>query len=520
MKRLFGILSLLLVFALVFTSCKKKDNNQNVNLVEDGYYLVGGSAPIDSMVLKNMLEQGYVEGEGFAAVAQDGLYQKYVYLTANGGGFVIKQQAGAQRIVWGMDGNWTQVRGDTVMKAAIKQDGGNFTVPKDGLYLVVVDFPRSMLYMLRVEKWSVIGDATDGGWSDDSQQEMTEVSLDKDGGQWKIENLSLRPANFKFRFNHWWTYYFADTAAEANGDPKFFTNLGGSLDELTPGGANIQNDVPGIYTVTLNYTYGGKFTATLEKTGDLNPDDISGDTISIIGGGIGYRENGQDVMVAGWSEDIDMTYQGENNYVYTFVRDSVILPAGSEFKLRKNHDWGTNWGAGNTTTAGDNQDISGTDNFVSNSNKIYKLQFDYNGLSFAATLTFTYEADYVPPSPATHTFSLIGSAFYSGNDPNNSATNWDEDIDLTYDSQDANGNYLFKRAGVYFIGGGEFKVRKDHDWGTSWGYSDLTITGDGASNMSDNGGNIKVGSDAQYDVTFSIDGDYANAALDLTATTK
>jgi hypothetical protein len=170
MKRLTGILSLLLIFALVLTSCHRHNNQPSPRLVEDGYYLVGGSAPLDSMVLKNMLEQGYVEGEGFSAQPQDGLYQKYVYLTANGGGFIIKQQAGAQRIVWGIDGDWTQVRGDTVMKAKIKQDGGVFSVPKDGLYLVVVDFPRSMLYMLRVEKWSVIGDATDGGWTDDSHQ--------------------------------------------------------------------------------------------------------------------------------------------------------------------------------------------------------------------------------------------------------------------------------------------------------------------------------------------------------------
>ncbi len=523
MKRLFGILSLLLVFALVFTSCKEKNNGGNTPLVEDGLYLVGGSAPIDSMVLKNMLEQGYVEGEGFSAQPMDGLFQKYVYLTANGGGFVIKQQAGAQRIVWGIDGNWTQVRGDTVMKAKIKQDGGMFSVPKDGLYLVVVYIPGNTLYMLRVEKWSIIGDATDGGWTDDSQQELTEVSLDKDGGQWKIEGAAMRPASFKFRFNHWWTYYSADTAAEANGDPKFFTNLGGSLDELTPGGANVSVDQPGVYTITLNYTYGDKFTATMEKTGDLNPDDISGDTISLIGAGIGYMDNGQPVMLGGWSEDYDLTYKGESNYVYTFEADSIILTENAEFKLRKNHDWGVNWGAGNTTTAGDNQDISGTDNFVSSSNKIYKIKFDYNGLSFKATVTFTNEGDYTPPAddPSNHTYSLIGSAFYINNDPAQGAdSNWKNDIDLTYDSQDANGNYVFKAAGINFIGGGEFKIRVDHDWGVNYGYSDMQITGDGASNMSDNGGNIKVGTDAKYDVTFSIDGDFANRKLDLANSSK
>ncbi len=528
MKRLLGFLSLLLVFAMVFTACKNKTPQGTHHLVEDGYYLVGGSAPVDSMILKNMLEQGYVEGEGFKPQAMDGLFQKYVYLTANGGGFVIKQQAGAQTIVWGIDGNWTQVRGDTVMKASIKKDGGNFTVPADGLYLVVAYFPGNKLYMLRVDNWDVIGDATDGGWGDDSKQVMTAVKVDKDGGQWQIQNLALRPANFKFRFNHWWTYYFADTAAEANGDPKFFTNLGGSLDELTPGGANIKVDNPGIYTVTLNYTYGGKFTATMDKTGDLNPDDISGDTISIIGSGIGYMSNGQAVMLASWSQDYDFTYTGQSNYVYTFVGDSIVLTENAEFKLRKNHKWDINWGAGNTTTAGDNQDISGTDNFVSSSNKIYKMQFDYNGLSFAATLTFTNEGAYNPPAddPSKHTYSFIGSAFYKNNDPTTQdTTNWDADFDLTY--QGVNNNvYTFTYAGLNFIAGGEFKLHRDHGWGvpglSEFGYGDLTLTGDGASNIVSAKGspNFKVKADAKYDVTFTVNGDFSNPTLDLANSSK
>ncbi len=521
MKRLFGILGLLLAFAIIFTSCKKEEPLPTV-LVEDGYYLVGGSAPVDSMVLDNMLEQGYVEGDGFSAQPMEGLFQKYVYLTANGGGFIIKQQAGSQTIVWGIDGDWTQVRGDTVMKASIKQDGGEFSVPKDGLYLVVVYFPGNKIYMLRVENWSIIGDATDGGWTDDSQQELTQVSLDKDGGQWKIEGAAMRPASFKFRFNHWWTYYFADPDAEANGEPKFFTNLGGSLDELTPGGANISVDQPGIYTITLTYTYGDKFTATMEKTGDLNPDDISGDTISLIGSGIGYMNNGVPVMLSAWSEDYDLTYLGESNYVYSFEADSIILTNGGEFKFRKNHDWGVNWGAGNTTTAGDNQDISGTDNFVSGSDKIYNIKFDYNGLEFAATVTFTYLQDYTPPAdnPSNHTYSLIGSAFYINNDTTQSATNWDVDFDMTY--QGVNNNvYTFTYAGLYFIGGGEFKIRVDHDWGTNYGYNELTFSGDGAANINDPGNsNVGVTNDAQYDVTFSIDGDFANPTLDLTTTVK
>ena len=397
MKRLFSILSLVIVFAILFTSCGNNDNPPT-SLVEDGYYLVGGSAPSDTMVLMNMLEQGYVEGEGFSAELYEGMFQKFAYLTANGGGFMIKQQAGSETYSWGIDGDWTNVVEDTVLKASIKLDGGTFSVPKDGFYLIVADFNTKTLYLLRIEKWSVIGDATEGGWGDDSQQELTEVSLNAEGGQWTIQNLIFYPRSFKLRFNHWWTYHSADTNAGDNGEPKFFTNLGGSLDELTPGGANIEVAEGGYYTLTLNYVYGDKFSATLEKTGDLEPDDISQDTISLTGTDIGYIEGEVEYMIT-WNDDIDLEYQGVDNYVYTFTLDSFIVTNGAQFKFRKNHDWAVNWGYSDVILQGDVDDFSEDEewgNFVSSSDKIYNVRFDYNGLSFETTVTFTYISDYTP----------------------------------------------------------------------------------------------------------------------------
>ncbi len=519
MKRLLGFLSLLLVVALVFSSCKKKENEQPPVPVEDGYYLVGGSAPIDSMMLKTMMDQGYVEGEGFSAQAMDGLYQKYVYLTANGGGFVIKEQAGADRRVWGMDGNWTQVVGDTVMKATMKKDGANFTVPKDGFYLVVADFNTNTLYLLRAEYWGLIGDATPGGWSADTK--MTTVKVDKDGGEWTVENVLLMKASLKFRFNSWWTYYSADPNAEGNGDPKFFTNLGGSLDDLTPGGANIPVDQAGIYNVTLKYTYGGKFTATLDYVGQPPLDDFSDDTVSLIGSGIGTIQNGSFVEVAGWTEDIDLAYTGVQNDVYSFEIDSFAVSNGGEFKFRLNHSWDRNWGYEDVTLQGDVDSIVNAagkgNNFKSTANAEYKVVFAYDGRAYTATVTFTYKGGFTPPTPPTpdyHTISFIGSAFYVNNDTTQAQTNWDSDLDMTYNGQDANGNYQFVYNGLHFIGGGEFKLRKDHDWGTNWGMGNTTVTGDGASNISGTD-NFVVGSDATYNCTFTIDANYGNATLDL-----
>ena len=132
-----------------------------------------------------------------------------------------------------------------------------------------------------------------------------------------------------------------------------------------------------------------------------------------------------------------------------------------------------------------------------------------------------------PYDPRTHTWSLIGDAFYTDNDPNGSPTAWNVDFDLTFDasvSDTANGIYKFVINGQYFIGGKTFKIRADHDWiGLEMGYPDVDgITGD-VNNFTDDGTNyhnFKVLNDAQYDVTFTYDAVKNKKYVDFTATQK
>ncbi len=150
----------------------------------------------------------------------------------------------------------------------------------------------------------------------------------------------------------------------------------------------------------------------------------------------------------------------------------------------------------------------------------FKLKYDFlNGFSATTSLP--------PYDPRTHVWSLIGDAFYQKNDPNNSPTAWDVDFDFKFDaaiSDTLNGIYKFVIKGQYFIGGKEFKIRADHEWaGLEMGYNDVNgITGD-VSNISNAGGqygNFKVGSDAQYDVTFTYDAIRNKKYIDFTKTQK
>ncbi len=116
-----------------------------------------------------------------------------------------------------------------------------------------------------------------------------------------------------------------------------------------------------------------------------------------------------------------------------------------------------------------------------------------------------------PYDPRIHTYSLIGSAFYQDNDPNNPPTAWNVDFWLDFDtnSDTLNGIYNFKYNAMNFISGGEFKIRLDGIWNNGeFGYKQVNyITGD-VENITDAGGNygnFKVVNDAVYDVTFTFD---------------
>lgn len=74
----------------------------------------------------------------------------------------------------------------------------------------------------------IIGPAQAGGWDND-----TDMTYNREEGCWEV-TIELAADEFKFRANDGWDI-----------------NVGGSLDNLTPGGDNIRNATAGTYTVKL-----------------------------------------------------------------------------------------------------------------------------------------------------------------------------------------------------------------------------------------------------------------------------
>lgn len=108
-------------------------------------------------------------------------------------------------------------------------EAGNLTVEEDGLYYCTVNLGNLTYTTSLVSTYGIIGDATPGGWDD-------ETTLTSDDYLVWTGTMTLVPGQYKFRANNAWDI-----------------NLGGSDENLTPGGDNLNFEgEEGEYTVTLD----------------------------------------------------------------------------------------------------------------------------------------------------------------------------------------------------------------------------------------------------------------------------
>lgn len=108
---------------------------------------------------------------------------------------------------------------------------GNLKVDKDGLYWCTANIAALTWGATYIETYGLIGDGTPGGWD-----KSTPLTPNASFTRWSAD-VVLTAGQFKFRANNDWDI-----------------NLGGDMNNLTPGGDNINVPEPGTYTVTLNLT--------------------------------------------------------------------------------------------------------------------------------------------------------------------------------------------------------------------------------------------------------------------------
>lgn len=133
---------------------------------------------------------------------------------------------------------WDVNYGDNGADGTLELNGSNITATGAGMYRLNVNL-NALTHTFLLTNWSLIGSATAGGWSTDSDMTYDAVS-----GALVI-TTDLVAGDIKFRANHDWGVNFGDDGADKI---------------LDYGGANIAVAQAGNYTIKLllnvpNYTY-------------------------------------------------------------------------------------------------------------------------------------------------------------------------------------------------------------------------------------------------------------------------
>lgn len=182
------------------------------------------------------------------AAGRPDMYEGYIYVPAGGTyQFKMTPQADWTPTAYG---DATGNSGDIIVA---NYAGGNMSVPSGGYYELTADLNTNK-WTAKKTTWSIIGDATPGGWGSDTQ-----MNYDAASQVWTLTADMKAGGSFKFRANNEWVI---DFGVDGNGnlvyaDNPFFGYTGG-LNNLT-----VPSD--GNYTITLDLHNSQQYTYRLVK---------------------------------------------------------------------------------------------------------------------------------------------------------------------------------------------------------------------------------------------------------------
>lgn len=331
----------IMALAITTTSCKKDDDDDNPDdnpvIILDGVYVKGAGTALTDYVTagKMSITRNEVVQEDRAT-----LMELYVAVKAGAEGFNIVTVEGGTPKLWGPGGDFaevTELDGDEptlgLWRGSLVETETTFTVPEDGLYHIAFDSEIGVVTIARVV-WGVIGAATPGGWGESTQLDAT---FDLNTMTFTATDVVMTKGDFKFRYSNGWKVILDPDfdLGDGNTGIKVNSNYGGAVDALVPGGANIVNETPGKYTVTVSWTLDGGTTASLEKTGDLETFDYSATELGLVGDGLVVDGNPHN-----WDETVMLstpTIDGETTYTWMF--EGVEVSTAGSFKIREGQSW-------------------------------------------------------------------------------------------------------------------------------------------------------------------------------------
>lgn len=342
-KRFFKYGAIAIVAISFFASCNTDDDGgTDLPLVEDGIYVKGEASAVADLDIKGKLSKTKNE---VTQEQRSSLYEVYVALEANKA-FSIVQVAGVTVTTYGPGADWTSSNAnwendepDTLMhRGSFVESATTFSVPVSGLYHIMMDTDLGKMAIAPVH-WGVIGGATPAGWGGSTA--MTSSGFDKNTMTFTITDMELRGGDWKFRYSNGWKIDL-DTVLDLGSGKKGVkvnTNFGGTVAALDPGGANIVNAAPGVYTITMTWTLGTGHVATATKTGDLPLTNWTGVVLDAVGSGVSADNANAiaDPSSWGWGNKLLADNSGvptKSGDVYTWTWTNVVLEANEGFKIR------------------------------------------------------------------------------------------------------------------------------------------------------------------------------------------
>jgi len=346
LRSLLNLLGVVLMTSLVMgtTSCKEEDPIVEPPVVIlDGYYVKGAATAYTDFNAKAMMK---VTKNEVNQLDRAQLMELYIPIKATDG-FNIVKVAGSTNTVYGPGANWAEVTAPTgdephsapFWRGAVTATSVKFTVPEDGFYHVIFDTELNIAVVARVH-WGVIGAATANGWG--GSTDLTESAFNTTVMSWTATNMELRGGDWKFRYSNGWKVEVDPTVDLGGGvvGVKVNTNFGGTLTALTPGGANIVNAAPGVYSLTFTYTLGTGYVLTLTKTGDLPLTNWTGVVCDAVGTGVSADNPSAiipDPSSWNWGNKLIASNGGvptKVGDVYTWIWTYMVIEANEGFKLR------------------------------------------------------------------------------------------------------------------------------------------------------------------------------------------
>jgi hypothetical protein len=187
------------------------------------------------------------------------------------------------------------------------QNGANIPISAAGYYNVTFNdqtgaYSFTALTAPTFTQVSLIGDATAGGWSTDTDMTLSSPHI------WTA-TVTLGAGSVKFRANHDWTTNWGSTTF-----PSGYGVGGGPNISIATGNSFFVwfNDVTG------EYYFGATANAAPYATG-----------VSLIG-----------PAASDWSTDVTLTTNPNNSYLFS----KIVTLVDGDTKFRHTNDWNVNWG--------------------------------------------------------------------------------------------------------------------------------------------------------------------------------